>query len=78
MAVNAAANRALAPEALKLLQLEVIHMGCYESVPTKQPAEHEGVAGAAPYWGRRKDTQGGLCGRGGSEPDGVRLDNGCG
>ena len=33
---------------------------------TKQPAEHEGVAGAAPHWGRRKDTQGRLCGRGGS------------
>ena len=33
---------------------------------TKQPAEQEGVAGAAPHWGRRKDTQGGLCGRGGS------------
>ena len=32
MAVNAAANRALAPEASKLLELEVIHMGCYESV----------------------------------------------
>ena len=68
MAVNAAANRALAPEASKLLELEVIHMGCYESVPNpnsaKQPAEHE-VAGAAPHWGRRKDTQGRLCGRGG-------------
>ena len=33
---------------------------------TEQPAEHEGVAGAAPHWGRRKDTQGRLCGRGGS------------
>ena len=32
----------------------------------KQPAEHEGVAGAAPHRGRRKDTQGRLCGRGGS------------
>ena len=32
----------------------------------KQPAEHVGVAGAAPHWGRRKDTQGRLCGRGGS------------
>ena len=42
MAVNAAANRALAPEASKLLQL------------------------AAPHGGRRKDTQGRLCGRGGS------------
>ena len=31
MAVNAAANRALAPEASKLLELEVIHMGCYEA-----------------------------------------------
>ena len=35
MAVNAAANRALAPEASKLLQLEtqVIHidLGCYEA-----------------------------------------------
>ena len=33
---------------------------------TKQPAEHEGVAGAAPHRGRRKDTQARLCGRGGS------------
>ena len=40
MAVNAAANRALAPEASKLLELEVIHIdlgetqnGCYETVP---------------------------------------------
>ena len=37
MAVNAAANRALTPEASKLLELEVIHMGCYESVPTQTP-----------------------------------------
>ena len=84
---NAAANRALAPEASKLLELEVIHMGCYESVPTQTPQnshcqttngappEHEGVAGAAPHWGRRKDTQGGLC-VAEVEPDGVRLDNG--
>ena len=31
MAVNVAANRALAPEASKRLELEVIHMGCYEA-----------------------------------------------
>ena len=31
MAVNAAANRALAPEASKLLKLEVIHMGCCQT-----------------------------------------------
>ena len=60
MAVNAAANRALAPEASKLLELEVIHMGCYESVPTETPQnspQSMRVAGAAPHWGRRKDTQ---------------------
>ena len=37
------------------------HMGCYGGKTwvycnTKQPAEHEGVAGAAPHGGRRKDT----------------------
>ena len=31
MAVNAAANRALAPEGSKLLELEVIHMGCCQT-----------------------------------------------
>ena len=66
MAVNAAANRALAPEASKLLELEthVIHidLGCCDSAPTQTL----GVAGAAPHRGRRKDTQGRLCGRGGS------------
>ena len=56
MAVNAAANRALAPEASKLLDKFI----------ATQNAEHEGVAGAAPHRGRRKDTQGRLCGRGGS------------
>ena len=74
MAVNAAANRALAPEGSKLLELDVIHMGCHETVTqvllpncnTKQPAEHEGLAGAAPHRGRRKNSQGRLCGRGGS------------
>ena len=35
MAVNVAANRALAPEASKLLELEVIHMACYKSVTTQ-------------------------------------------
>ena len=39
MAVNAAANRALAPEGSQLLELE-IHVIC--NTP-KQPAEHEGV-----------------------------------
>ena len=74
----------LAPEALKLLELEtqVIHTdlgktqnGCCQ---TQQPAEHEGVAGAAPYWGRRKDTQGGLCAVAEVEPDGVRWTTACG
>ena len=80
MAVNAAANRALAPEASKLLELEtqVIHidLGCQTYCNTKQPAEHEGVAGAAPHRGRREDTQGGLCGRGGSGAGRSELDNG--
>ena len=31
MAVNAAANRALAPEGSKLLELDVIHMGCCQT-----------------------------------------------
>ena len=44
MAVNAAANRALAPEGSKLLELEthVIHidLGCYESVPTQNGCDN--------------------------------------
>ena len=50
MAVNAAANRALAPEASKLLELEVIHIDLGET-------QNGCVAGAAPHGGRRKDTQ---------------------
>ena len=44
MAVNAAANRALAPEGSKLLELEthVIHidLGCYETVPTQNGCDN--------------------------------------
>ena len=71
-AVNAAANRALAPEALKLLELEV--MGCYESVPTNgcsQTAPQNSLQSMRVWPGLRLigaggNTQGRLCGRGGS------------
>ena len=50
---------------LKALRVGLLRIG-NDPNSAKQPAEHEGVAGAAPHWGRRKDTQGRLCGRGGS------------
>ena len=77
MAVNAAANRALAPEASKLLELEVIHMGCYESVPTQNSPQSMRV-----WPGLRLIGAGGKIPKGvfvavaEVEPDGVRLDNG--
>ena len=66
MAVNAAANRALAPEASKLLELEtqVIHidLGCYESVTTQNGcSQTQNSPQSMRVW-----PQGRLCGRGGS------------
>ena len=55
MAVNAAANRALAPQTSKLLQLEtqVIHidLGCYESVTLLDALDEAGGVGRG--WGQR-------------------------
>ena len=90
MAVNAAANRALAPEGSKLLELDVIHidLGCHETV-TQVP--HEYCQTATPQnspqsmrvWpGLRLIGAGGKIPKGvfvavaEVEPDGVRLDNG--
>ena len=89
MAVNAAANRALAPEGSKLLELEthVIHidLGCYESVPTAncQTATPQNSPQSMRVWpGLRLIGAGGKIPKGvfaavaEVEPDGVRLDNG--
>ena len=63
MAVNAAANRALAPEASKLLELEVIHIDLGET----QNGCDKCITQSMRVWpglrliGRRKDTQGRLC-----------------
>ena len=81
MAVNAAANRALAPEASKLLELEVIHMGCYESVPTNGAPQNSPQSRRV-WPGLRLIGAGGKIPKGvfvavaEVEPDGVRLDNG--
>ena len=84
MAVNAAANRALAPEASKLLELEV--MGCYESVPTQNGCDNfitQNSPQSMRVWpGLRLIGAGGKIPKGvfvavaEVEPDGVRLDNG--
>ena len=74
MAVNAAANRALAPEASKLLELEVIHidLGCYETVTPQNSPQSMRV-----WPGLRLIGAGGKIPKGAEvEPDGVRLDNG--
>ena len=89
MAVNAAANRALAPEASKLLELEtqVIHidLGCYESVRTNgcsQTAPQNSPQSMRVWPGLRLIGAGGKIPKGvfvavaEVEPDGVRLDNG--
>ena len=78
MAVNAAANRALAPEGSNLLELEV--MGCYESVPTQTPQNSSQSMRVWP--GLRligadgKIPKGVFVAVAEVEPDGVRLDNG--
>ena len=84
MAVNAAANRALAPEGSKLLELEthVIHidLGCCDSVPTQTPQNSPQSMRVWP--GLRLIGAGGKIPKGvfvavaEVEPDGVRLDNG--
>ena len=87
MAVNAAANRALAPEASKLLQLEtqVIHidLGCYESVPTNGCCQTQNSPQSMGVWpglrlmgAGRKIPKGVFVAVAEVEPDGVRLDNG--
>ena len=76
MAVNAAANRALAPEGSKLLELDVIHMGCCETVTQNSPQSmrvwpHLRLIGAG-----GKIPKGVFVAVAEVEPDGVRLDNG--
>ena len=84
MAVNAAANRALAPEASKLLELEVIHMGCCQATNgCSQTATPQNSPQSMRVWpGLRLIGAGGKIPKGvfvavaEVEPDGVRLDNG--
>ena len=92
MSVNAAANRALAPEGSKLLELEthVIHidLGCHETVPQVphrfcQTATPQNSPQSMRVWpGLRLIGAGGKIPKGvfvavaEVEPDGVRLDNG--
>ena len=77
MAVNAAANRALAPEGSKLLELEV--MGCYESVPTQTPQNSPQSMRVWPglrlIGASGKIPKGVFVAVAEVEPDGVRLDN---
>ena len=81
MAVNAAANRALAPEASKLLQLEVIHIDLGETQNGCSQAQNSPQS--MRVWpGLRLMGAGGKIPKGvfvavaEVEPDGVRLDNG--
>ena len=80
MAVNAAANRALAPQTSKLLQLEtqVIHidLGCYESVTTQTPQSMRVWPGLRLIGAGGKIPKGVFVAVAEVEPDGVRLDNG--
>ena len=90
MAVNAAANRALAPQISKLLELEtqVIHidLGCDKFIPTNgcsQTATPQNSPQSMRVWpGLRLIGAGGKIPKGvfvavaEVEPDGVRLDNG--
>ena len=78
--VNAAANRALAPEGSKLLELDVIHMGCDNFIPTNGCSQTtQNSPQSMRVWPGLR-----LIGAGGKipvavaevEPDGVRLDNG--
>ena len=84
MAVNAAANRALAPEGSKLLELDVIHMGCCQTTNEYcQTATPQNSPQSMRVWpGLRLIGAGGKIPKGvfvavaEVEPDGVRLDNG--
>ena len=76
MAVNAAANRALAPEGSKLLELEVIHIdlgGCSQTATPQNSPQRPGLRliGAG-----GKIPKGVFVAVAEVEPDGVRLDNG--
>ena len=77
MAVNAAANRALAPEGSKLLELDVIHMGCCQTATPQNSPQSMRV-----WPGLRLIRAGGKIPKSvfvavvEVEPDGVRLDNG--
>ena len=81
MAVNAAANRALAPEASKLLELEVIHVDLGET-QNGCTATQNSPQSMRVWPGLRLIGAGGKIPKGvfvavaEVEPDGVRLDNG--
>ena len=81
MAVNAAANRALAPEASKLLELEVIHIdlgenGCDKSITQNSPQSMRVWPGLRLMGAGGKIPKGVFVAVAEVEPDGVRLDNG--
>ena len=81
---DAAANRALAPEGSKLLELDVIHMGCCQTTNgCCQTATTQNSPQSMRVWpGLRLIGAGGKIPKGvfvvvaEVEPDGVRLDNG--
>ena len=86
MAVNAAANRALAPEASKLLELEtqVIHIdlgccqttnGCSQTAPQNSPQSMRVWPGLRLIGAGGKIPKGVFVAVAEVEPDGVRLDN---
>ena len=80
MAVNAAANRALAPQISKLLELEtqVIHidLGCDKFIPTNQTATPQNSPQSMRVWPGLRLIKGVFVAVAEVEPDGVRLDNG--
>ena len=79
MAVNAAANRALAPEASKLLELEVIHIdlgGCDKCITQNSPQSMRVWPGLRLIGAGGKIPKGVFVVVAEVEPDGVRLDNG--
>ena len=79
MAVNAAANRALAPEGSKLLELEVIHIdlgGCDKCITQNSPQSMRVWPGLRLIGAGGKIPKGVFVAVAEVEPDGVRLDNG--
>ena len=72
MAVNAAANRALAPEGSKLLELDVIHIDS----PQNSPQSMRVWPGLRLIGAGGKIPKGVFVAVAEVEPDGVRLDNG--